>query len=202
VIRPAHANEAEQIADVERHSWPAALAMDAARIRSRLAKFPAGQLVLELDGEVVAYAAAQRASAEFFAAHRSTFASLTDHGSIAASHVDDGEIYHLIGVGVAPAGRGARVSRKLVDQQIANARNLPGVRRILGVTRPVGLHRQPDIAIEEYVKLRRDDGGYVDPMLAFHLGTGAKLVEILPAYRPEDVEALGYGVLIEYPVNR
>jgi hypothetical protein len=54
--------------------------------------------------------------------------------------------------------------------------------------------------IEEYVNLRNKTGRRSDPVLEFHLGSGASLISIHAGFRPEDVESLGYGVLIEYPV--
>ena len=88
----------------------------------------------------------------------------------------------------------------VVDHEIALARGLPGVRRIIGFTRPAGYHEHPDMPIEEYVALRRENGEYHDPVLQFHLGSGAKLISIHPDYRPADTDAGAYGVLIEYPL--
>ncbi len=200
MIRAARPEEAAAIARVELASWPPGLAMDEAAIAARLAAFPQGQLVEDEPGEVIAYAAAQRQSQAAFDSRLGSYATLTDQGRLIGTHDPAGDVYQLIGVAVDPSQRRSRLARRLVDAQIERARATPGVRRILGVTRPMGYHRRPDLPIEEYVELRDADGKRIDPLLSFHIDNGARLVQILPAFRPEDDQARGYGVLIEYPV--
>lgn len=201
MLRRATLDDLAGIVAVEQAAWPATLAMDASAIRARLETFPAGQLVEEEQGQIVAYAAAQRLNVSFFEQHRMSFAALTDGGTIRASHDEKGEIYQLIGVGVMPRARGSGLARALVDRQIEQARQLRGVRRIVGFTRPVGYHRHRDMNIEQYVRWRTPQGQVVDPVLAFHLMEGAKLVAVQAGFRPEDTECGGYGVLIEYGVE-
>ncbi len=198
-IRLAQPRDAEEIATVEAESWPASLAADRTQVAARLAAAPEGQLVAEIDGRIVAVAWSQRVSRRFFAETPAQFDQLPNHGTFTDTHDPNGEIYQLIGVGVSPVGRGARLGRQLVDAQLELARNLPGVERILGFTRPVGYAARHDVPIEEYVRLKSSSGRWTDPMLAFHLGAGAKLVSIHAQFRPADVEAAGYGILIEYP---
>jgi len=56
-----------------------------------------------------------------------------------------------------------------------------------------------DEVIEEYIKTGLDN------VLRFHakpkggMEKGAKVIKILPNGRPEDAEAMGYNVLVEYP---
>ena len=69
------------------------------------------------------------------------------------------------------------------------------------MTRPARYHKRSTLSIEQYVVLRSASGRLVDPVLAFHLDYGARLVTVLPGFRPEDRDSLGYGVLIEYPVH-
>lgn len=198
LIRSAQPDDVPQIVEIERSSWPAGMASDADDIRSRIELFADGQLVAEIGGKVVAYACAQRVRSEFFEANRATFPAVTDRGRIAGSHAPDGDVYHLVGVCVLRSHQGFGLARVLIDRQIELARKLPGIRRILGVTRPARYHKRSSMPIEQYVKFRTASGRLVDPVLAFHLDYGARLVAILPNFRPEDSDALGYGVLIEY----
>lgn len=201
LIRPAQPDDVPQIVEIERSSWPPGMASDADDIRSRIELFPAGQLVAEIGGKVVAYATAQRVRSEFFEANRAAFPAVTDRGRFVGSHADDGDIYHLVGVCVLRSHQGFGLARVLIDRQIELARSLPGVNRILGVTRPARYHKRATMPIEQYVKFRTASGRLVDPVLAFHLDYGAWLVAILPGFRPEDRDSMGYGVLIEYPVR-
>jgi GNAT superfamily N-acetyltransferase len=200
VIRAATAADVDRLAQVERESWPAPLAASPQEVESRIAVFPAGQLLAEVDGQPAGVAWAQRLDADWFAHTPAHYDRLTDRGTLVGTHRPQGSIYHLIGVGVAQAGRGFGLGRQLVDRQVEQARQMPGVARIVGFTRPVGYHRHTNVPIDEYVELRTLSDRPVDPMLAFHLGSGARLVSVHADYRPDDAEACGYGILIEYPI--
>ena len=200
-IRHAQPDDVRLMADVEIASWPSALAASPEILESRLAAFPEGQLVAELNGRIIGTAYAQRIRSRVLATEQLTYDTVTDRGTLARSHDEDGDVYQLVGVGVATAGQGIGAGRLLVDRQIELARTLKGVRRIVGFTRPVRFHRHTHISIEEYVTLRSDSGRLMDPVLAFHLDSGASLVSIHSAFRPEDRESGGFGVLIEYPVD-
>ncbi|MEQ8786267.1 MAG: GNAT family N-acetyltransferase [Pirellulaceae bacterium] len=198
VLRCATPADVAAMAAAEEASWPAELASTAEQIAARIDVFPAGQLVADLDGQVSGAVYAQRLTAEFFAACPKTYDALTDHGRFTRTHTDDGEIYHMIGVSVLPEARGGGLGRLLVDRQIKIGQAMPGVRRSLGITRPVRYHRHRELLIEDYVHLRDDLGAWIDPVLDFHFQAGARLIAIYPGYRPEDQQTLRYGVLIEY----
>ena len=200
VIRNPRADEAALLAEIDRACWPAGIAADEAKFRARIQAYSEGQWAAEQDGKVVGLATAQRITSAFWQSGLVEFDRLTDDGRFSGSHEPEGELFQLISVSVLPEARGSRLGRRLVDHEIDFARSLPGVCRIIGITRPIGLHRHPEISLEEYVTLRRENGRYVDPVLDFHLGAGARVVSIHPNYRPADTEALGYGVLIEYPL--
>lgn len=187
------------MAEVDCQSWPARLAVSCEVFRARIAAFPDGQLVAEIGSRVVATAAAQRIDEEFLQANGHSYELLTDRNRLTTSHEPFGEIFQLIGVGVLPDLRGENLGRLLVDRQIELAREQPDIRRIIGFTRPAHYRRYSSMPIEAYVRQHGDDGRPLDPVLAFHLEAGARVVAIQAGFRPDDIEACGYGVLIEYP---
>jgi len=199
-FRTAAPADADAFVRIDAESWPAGLGISAEQWHARLATFPAGQITALFDGEIAAVAAAQRITDAFLHAGPVTFDRLTDCGTFRNSHDPAGEIYQLVAVGAGALVRGFGVGRKLIDRQIEFARSLPGVKRIVGITRPARYYRHPELAIEQYVELRNKTGRRFDPVLEFHLGSGARLISTHAAFRPDDTEALGYGVLIEYPV--
>lgn len=199
-FRTAVADDAAALAAIDAESWPDGLAPNVEQWRSRLGVFAEGQLVVDYDGHPAVVAAAQRINSTFLNAGPMTYTRLTDGGSFATSHDPQGEIYQLVAVGASAVVNGLGLGRKLIDRQIEQARAMPGIRRIIGFTRPARYYRHPELPIEDYVELRNKTGRRYDPVLEFHLGAGAKLVSIHPGFRPDDVQARGYGVLIEYPV--
>lgn len=200
LIRTATPDDVAGMAEADAASWPPELASSAGQIAARIAAFPEGQLAAIRDGRVVGAVYAQRLDAGFFAGPK-TFRRLTDDGRFTATHDDEGEICQLIGVSVLPSERGSGLGRRLVDRGIDMARRLPGVRRIVGFTRPAGYHRRAELPIDEYVRLRDNSGRLVDAVLAFHDDAGARIVSTHADYRPEDVQTRGYGVLIEYATS-
>ena len=201
IIRPATVSDATAMARVDAASWPAALATTAAEWVARILAFPAGQLVAERNERIVGSSSAQRITSVFLVENDTSYELVTDTNRFTHSHNADGEIYQLVGVGVLPECRGENLGRQLVDRQITFARSLPDVRRIVGFTRPAGYHAHENIAINEYVHGRDENGHAVDSVLAFHLDTGACVVSIHADFRSNDVAARSYGVLIEYPVG-
>ncbi len=190
------------MAAVDRSSWPARLATTEAEFQARIDAFPEGQIVAESSGRIVGSASAQRITVEFLRAAGSRYQLVTDSNRFTGSHHPDGEVYQLIGVGVLPEFRGQQLGRQLVDHQIRLARSLPGVRRIVGFTRPALYHRYAQLPIDEYLQSRGPNGQLLDPVVDFHVAAGARIVSVHPDFRPEDQEACGYGVLIEYHGNR
>lgn len=197
-VRRATIDDAPQMAEVDRQCWPSALATTESEFTARIEAFPDGQLVAVAGNRVVGSASAQRITAEFLAANCKSYELLTDGNRFTSSHATDGEIYQLIGVGILPEFRGRQLGRRLVDCQLDAARRLPGVRRIVGVTRPAGYAGHCEVPMEEYARQVGKDGRLLDPVLAFHVEAGARIVSILPNFRPADRAAVGYGVLIEY----
>lgn len=228
IIRPARPEEAAELAAVDAAAWPDGLATDTAGFRCRIEAFAAGQLVAEVPqpgdsrGAIVACGSAQRITSDFLRENCGSYNALTDENRFTRSHSPGGEIWQLIGVAAAPAARGLKLGRRLVDQQLETARRTPGIRRIIGFTRPAGYHRFQTLPIEEYLNRisaglkqnrnppreaereatgdRKQPAAPHDPVLAFHLLAGARIVSVHRDFRPNDRQACGYGVLIEYPV--
>lgn len=197
-MRPATADDAAAMADVDRQSWPAPLATTADEFAARIAAYADGQLVAIAAGRIVGTASAQRITTEFLAAQSHSYDSITDGNRFTRSHTGDGEIYQLVGVGVLPEVRGHRLGRLLVDRQIELARSLAGVRRIVGFTRPAAYSLHATTPIDDYIQARDSDGNLIDPVLAFHIDAGARIVSLHRDFRPDDSAACSHGVLIEY----
>ena len=153
ILRNAQPGDTAGIVSVENQSWPAALAASAEQVAARIAAYPHGQWVAEVECRIVAVVWSQRITESFLTSNAVSYAQITDAGRFTKSHDPRGEIFQLIGVGVSPEARGLRLGRMLVDREIETARSLSNVRRIVGFTRPIGFHQQAGMALNDYVTL-------------------------------------------------
>ena len=195
-IRQATIDDLDALAKIEAACWSIETAGCLADIESRLTTFSAGQFVAETDGEVVGAIYGQRVPLSAIEGE-CTYAELTDGGTFRRSHQADGELFQLIGVSVLDRFQGAECGRLLVDHAVAHARTMPGVVRMVGITRPVHYFKHSHLTIEQYIAARDNHGRLLDPVLAFHDDGGAMIHRGIQNYRP-DPSTLGYGVLIEY----
>jgi len=79
------------------------------------------------------------------------------------------------------------------------ARMDPGVDFVCAVTLCGGFKGEAS-EMQTYVD-NHVSGKLVDPIVGFHTGYGAKVVKIVPGYRPEDTDNQGIGVLIKYNIK-
>ncbi|MEK7099117.1 MAG: hypothetical protein AAB916_01205 [Patescibacteria group bacterium] len=133
-------------------------------------------------------------------------------------HCPDGNTGFLVGVGVVPGYRQylfyhnhlapmhpwggtqwekpMRISELLIAVTLDNLFKL-GVERIIGNARIPGYHFRPTLTVEEYCKLRREDGKLSDPVLRFHERMGAEILKPV-LYSMEDPESRNAGCWVIY----
>lgn len=113
------------------------------------------------------------------------------------THEPDGDTVYGIALGVHPDFRGYGVGQKLAVglQELCREENCKRV--CLGARIP-DYHKHTDVPVEEYIRLRREDGQLLDSELRFYARAGYHFTKVLPEYmRGEnaDPESLNYGVL-------
>lgn len=200
LIRQATAADLDDLLAVDSAAWPAALQTGREAFRGRLESFPGGQWIAAVGGKLVGWVCCQRITEDTLCRPNPRYAELTDHGSFRTSHVPGGNVFQLVGVAALPAYASLRVGRTLVDHAVELARGDRSVTRIVGFTRPAGYRRYTSIPMEVYLDPHREEGPPPDPVVGFHTRGGAMMVSAHAEFRPEDRDAGGYGVLIEYPL--
>ena len=86
-----------------------------------------------------------------------------------------------IAVAVAPAHKGRRLSSRMIETFVENARAAGLQNGVIAPVRPTWKERYPLIAIEEYVEWRRDDGTHFDPWLRIHELVGGEIIAAAPS---------------------
>ncbi|MFL4555215.1 SDR family NAD(P)-dependent oxidoreductase [Yersinia kristensenii] len=181
-----------ELEKLDRLSQPENLHTPQHELLRRLTDFPLGQMVLELDRQIVAVLYTQRIE--------SVDALYTcQYRDLGQLHRADGRYLQLLGLYVLPEMHGRGYSDALLELMLIYCAALEGIDSVVGVTRCANFvqHKATrDIAC--YIQLRNDQGQHQDSMLHFHASHGATIHKPLYGFRPKDTDNDGIGVLIEY----
>lgn len=165
------------------------------QIESQLAIFPEGQMVIELEGRVIASSSSLIVDS---ASHSDwhDWARSTDNGYI-RNHDPKGDVLYGIEIMVDPEFRGMKLSRRLYDarKELARSRNLTGI-MIGGRIAGYGKHADR-MSAREYIE-KVIDKTLVDPVLTPQLSNGFVLKGLIPKYFPSDSESRGYATFLEW----
>jgi len=194
VIRHARTEDLESLIRLESECWDEAMRATDDRISLRIKRYPEGQYVLETSEGIVGVLYTQR---------------IADPKSLEAARDDNvedlfdrsGRYAQLITVNVTPSQQHRGMGDQLLEFVLQVLGTRGGIERAVGVTRCRD-YAADSMPLEEYVRLRGEDGTPVDPILRFHDAHGATIVKLLPGYRPADTDNAGCGVLIEYDLRR
>ena len=157
--------------------------------------FPEGQLVLTVNGELVAAALALIIDHSKLDDEH-TFAQVTGNYSF-STHDPAGDLLYGIEVFVVPAMRGRRLARRLYDARKELCERL-NLRAIAFGARIAGYHKYQDtLSPKEYVRQVRDRQ-LVDPALNFQLANDFHPVRVLRHYLPGDEASGDHALLMEW----
>ncbi|MBI4015133.1 MAG: hypothetical protein HY362_00210 [Candidatus Aenigmarchaeota archaeon] len=127
---------------------------------------------------------------------------LTDDGFLYKTHIPNGNVGCLVGVGVLPSMRGFGVVNNLIGGVVSDMKK-SGLEWAIGYGRVPEYGKHPEVPLQQYVKRKRSDGKPVDYGLRFHYNNGAHIVCGIPqSMRPkDDWESLGNGALVVYQLK-
>lgn len=160
---------------------------------ARLARFPAGQLVMEMDGRIVGAVYAQRISGT------EGLRGATDK-DVSSLHRADGPLIQLLAVNVLPEMQNLGLGDQLLEFMLQYCSHQKGVAGIVAVSLCQGYRCHPAVPLEEYLGMRDERGHLLDPILRFHEAHGGRISGLIPGYRPQDLDNKGNGVLVHYDI--
>jgi acyl transferase domain-containing protein/acyl carrier protein len=190
-VRFARPADVPALLRLEDACWSVELRTSAAELARRIAVYPLGQWVLELDGEIVGVVYSQRVAA--IDALRS--AKWADIGSL---HDPRGPLVQLLGLNVLPDKQQLGLGDQLLDLMLMRSALQGGVRGVVGLTRCKDFAGQSLEELAAYVAARDSAGLPLDPVLQFHHRHGANILGPVADYRPADKANLGTGILLHY----
>lgn len=193
-VRAAVPQDVPTLVELEKAAWPEGLQVSGEEIGRRVLESPGHQLVLEKDGRIVAALYSQRIG-------RLEAVSTASHDQAGRLREKGGPIVHLLGLCVHPDAQALGLADELLELALACSEVEPGVTAVAGVTRCHAFDEGSGVPLEEYIRLRSEDGQLVDPLLRFHESHGAVVQGLVLAYRPSDVQNKGTGVLVTYDLT-
>lgn len=166
------------------------------QFESQIARFPEGQICIEVDGRLVA-------SASSLIVDESEYEDWEDwhkmsDGGFITNHDPEGDTLYGIEMQVHPEYRGMKLARRLYDsrKELCRARNL--ARMMVGGRIPGYLAQKDKMSAQEYVRqvlAKR----LVDPVLTTQVANGFVLKQLIADYLPSDEDSAGYATRLEWP---
>ena len=192
-IRTATPADLPALLALEHACWAPALRASESRLRRRIERHPLGQLVLEMDGRVVAVLYSQRIA-------DASPLSVATADDVESHHTSRGRIVQLLAVNVLPEMQHLALGDQLLSFVLQLAAHTEGVDHILAVSLCRDFRSDSGVALEQYIRQRDARGLLIDPILRFHEAHGAIITGLVAGYRPADAANLANGVLVEYSV--
>lgn len=196
-ISPANKDDfLEQVMEVERSAWPPELQASKAKFESRFNIFPQGFFAVRLDGKIKGVTTSQLTTYDPSATR--TWDEITDNGMIEKTHNPHGNALYVVSVGVGTDAQGKGVGGKLAQSQLELAKKLGLKYLFLGARAPgydAYCREHGDVSIEEYLKLKNEKGGTLDPEIRFYERQGLHSAKIIPNFEP-DPQSRDFGVVM------
>lgn len=163
-------------------------------IEQRLRQNPGGHFALQQDGRIVAAIYTQRIDDEKALRH-------TPYDAIHTLSRPHGRIGQLVMLQTDRAWSAQGLGHLLRQLMIGVFTCDAEIDKVVGITRCSNYAPSADISMDDYIRLRDEQGLPTDATLRFHAEGGAAIGEIVPQYRPEDTDNGGAGVWIEYRIR-
>lgn len=195
VLRTAEDADNEAIIGLQRVCFPGMKPWTREMLESHHRTFPDGQIVVELDGEIIASSSALIIDFDEYDNHHD-FNEITDRGMI-TNHDPEGSNLYGIEVMVHPEHRDKRLGRRLYDarKELAERMNLKSI--IIAGRMPGYDGHADEMTAGEYVRAVVENRLY-DSVLSFQLRNGFVVRRVIEDYLPRDGESRGYAVLMEW----
>jgi GNAT superfamily N-acetyltransferase len=167
-----------------------------AQLQSHLDMFPEGQLVAEMDGEIVGMAASLIVLWDDYSMS-TNWRDFTDHGMFTNHDPWRGRTLYGAEVMVHPSVQGKGIGKRLyaARRDIVKRR---GLLRVRAGARLSGYHRVADrMSPEEYTR-RVVKGELKDATLGFQIKQGFHVIGVARNYLRHDPQSLGNAAVIEW----
>ena len=196
-IRNAKQEDIDKVVELENEIWPEGTRASREKFESRFKIFPQGFFVAFKNNQMIGVSTSEIINYDVQNPPTS-WESITDNGFIEKTHITDGTSLYVVSIGaISRSGAGSA----LLEAQKKLKQELGLEFLVLGARIPgYGSYYETKgkIDIQDYVKLKREDGQLLDPELRFYSRNGLKLSKIVPNYMEDDRESRNFGAIVNY----
>lgn len=192
-IRKAQENDMDVLNRLEQACWPEGTRTDDGKIRQRLADSACLNLVVEYEEKVVGVLYTQR----IFAKNMKKVNSLY----LERYRTCSGDCIQAIALNILPEYQNLGLGFELLEFALEYYSLDDTVKTVCAITRCRDCVKSGFVSQLEYMKNIFHDGIFDDATLKFHQLHGAKVIGLIPNYRPQDLDNQGYGVLVKYQIK-
>lgn len=164
-------------------------------IENLINRFPAGQIVVYVDGKVVGCALSIVVQYDKFGDFH-TYKAITGNYTF-NTHDDTGDVLYGIEVFIHPDYRGLRLGRRLYDarKELCEELNLKAI--VFGGRIPHYHTYAAEMSPKEYIKKVKLKEIY-DPVLSFQIANDFHVKKVIKGYMPGDEQSMEYGTLLQW----
>lgn len=193
IVRNTQISDIKPLISLQKRVYPTIPSWREDMLSHQLEVFPQGQLIAEIDGQLVGAASSLVVSWNEWAVQH-TWQDITAHGSF-DTHNPHGLTLYAAEVFVNPEMRGSGIGHALYQGRRRICRKF-NLKRIIACGRLPGYHLYAEQMPVELYAQKVIWGDIHDPVLSFQLHEGFNYCGIVSDYIPEDHESLGYAALI------
>jgi len=194
-IRVASRSDIPVLLKLESECWHHSLRLTESQLSNRFINNPDGHYVIEESGAVHGVIYSQRINSE-------RDLSYVEFDTADTLHQPDGPVAHVLSLNILPEKQSLSLGDQLLEFLLSHLEKNKIVRNVFGVTRCKDYAKHKSIPLEEYIKLKNENGRIVDTVLRMHQLHGAEVKYLVPNYRPGDIPNNGNGVLVGYDLEK
>ncbi|WP_299215146.1 bifunctional GNAT family N-acetyltransferase/carbon-nitrogen hydrolase family protein [uncultured Dokdonia sp.] len=164
-------------------------------IKSLIHKFPEGQVVIKINGQLAGCALSIIVNYDDFKENH-TYVDITGNYSF-NTHTNDGDVLYGVDVFIKPEFRGLRLGRRLYDyrKEVCEKLNLKGI--AFGGRMPNYSKYSENISPKEYIeKVKRKEIN--DPVLNFQISNDFHPTRVMNGYLEGDRDSGDFAILMEW----
>ncbi len=194
-VRNLQIEDFDALIRMQKICFPSMQTWSRENIENQLRIFPDGQIVIEIDGMLVATSSSLIIDSEDLDLDKN-WDEICDNGNI-GTHDPEGDTLYGMEIMVHPEYRGMKLATRLYEarKELARERNL--MRIVIGGRLPGYRNYKDKLSINQYVD-RVTSKAIFDPVLTPQLSNGFSLKKVIKEYLDEDKESGGFATYLEW----